>query len=96
MFLYLRVLNLSQVLEHLVKYGKITDDVAKHVLEFIHQNQTQLPTLKINVTNKDIPMSIRQRFQTIMKDKQSNLCLSADLTSLNEIIEVNLWNNNFV
>ena len=33
-------------------------------------------------------MIARCENETIMKEKQSNLCLSADLTSLDEIIEV--------
>ncbi|CAF0773146.1 unnamed protein product [Rotaria sp. Silwood1] len=83
-----RVLKISEVLDCLVRHGKITEEVSKDVREFIHGNQTQLPTLKIEIEDKNITMPIRQRFQTIMKEKKSNLCLSADLTSLDGIIEL--------
>jgi len=86
-----RVLTLSQVLEYLVKNGKITEEVSKNVQAFIRQNQTQLTPLKIEIENKPITIPIRQRFQTIIKEKKTNLCLSADLTSLDEIIEVKLF-----
>jgi hypothetical protein len=55
---------------------------------FIRDNQTQLPVLKTEIETKPVTIPIRQRFQTILKEKKSNLCLSADLTSLDEIIEV--------
>ncbi|CAF2469574.1 unnamed protein product [Rotaria sp. Silwood2] len=83
-----RVLKISEVLNCLVRHGKITEEVSKNVQEFIHENQTQLPTLKVEIENKTTSIPIRQRFQTIMKEKKSNLCLSADLTSLDEIIEL--------
>jgi len=44
--------------------------------------------LKTEIEIKPVTVPIRQRFQTILKEKKSNLCLSADLTSLDEIIEV--------
>jgi hypothetical protein len=75
-------------LKCLVKNGKITEEVSKNVQEFIRQNQTQLPILKTEIEMKTPPIPIRQRFQTIIKEKKSNLCLSADLTNLDEIIEV--------
>ncbi|CAF5167739.1 unnamed protein product, partial [Rotaria magnacalcarata] len=84
------VLKISEVLGYLVQHGKITEEISDSVKEFIIQNQTQLPTLNIEIENKTISIPIRQRFQTIMKEKRSNLCLSADLTNLDEIIEVNL------
>ncbi|CAF0725497.1 unnamed protein product [Rotaria sordida] len=83
-----RVLKISEVLDCLVRHGKITEEVSKNVSEFIHGNQMQLPTLKIEIEDKNISIPIRQRFQTIIKEKKSNLCLSADLTSLDEIIEL--------
>ncbi|CAF1615717.1 unnamed protein product [Rotaria magnacalcarata] len=83
-----RVLKISEVLGYLVQHGKITEEISDSVKEFIIQNQTQLPTLNIEIENKTISIPIRQRFQTIMKEKRSNLCLSADLTNLDEIIEL--------
>ncbi|CAF2103430.1 unnamed protein product [Rotaria magnacalcarata] len=83
-----RVLKISEVLGYLVQHGKITEEISESVKEFIIQNQTQLPTLNIEIENKTISIPIRQRFQTIMKEKRSNLCLSADLTNLDEIIEL--------
>jgi hypothetical protein len=47
--------------------------------------------LKTEIENKNIPIPIRQLFQSIIKEKKTNLCLSADLTSLDEIIEVKLF-----
>ncbi|CAF4020812.1 unnamed protein product, partial [Rotaria magnacalcarata] len=82
------VLKISEVLGYLVQHGKITEEISESVKEFIIQNQTQLPTLNIEIENKTISIPIRQRFQTIMKEKRSNLCLSADLTNLDEIIEL--------
>ncbi len=83
-----RVLTISKVLEYLVKNGRITEEVAESVRVFIRDNQTQLPVLKPEIEIKPVAIPIRQRFQTILKEKKSNLCLSADLTSLDEIIEV--------
>ncbi len=71
-----------------MKNGKITEEVANSVQVFIRDNQTQLPALKPDIEVKPVTIPIRQRFQTILKEKKSNLCLSADLTSLDEIIEV--------
>jgi len=86
--IFFRVLTISEVLEHLVKNGRITEEVAKNVRVFIRENQTHLPVLKTEIEVKSTSIPIRQRFQTIIKEKKSNLCLSADLTSLDEIIEV--------
>jgi len=86
--IFFRVLTISEVLEHLVKNGRITEEVAKNVQVFIRENQTHLPVLKTEIEVKSTSIPIRQRFQTIIKEKKSNLCLSADLTSLDEIIEV--------
>ncbi|CAF3306490.1 unnamed protein product [Rotaria socialis] len=83
-----RVLKISEVLGYLVQHGKISEEISESVKEFINQNQTQLPTLNIEIENKTISIPIRQRFQTIMKEKRSNLCLSADLTNLDEIIKL--------
>ncbi|CAF4318737.1 unnamed protein product, partial [Adineta steineri] len=85
----LRVLTITQVLEYLVKNKRITQEVSNEVQEFIRQNQTELPALKngiIEMKSSSIP--IRQRFQTIREEKKTNLCLCADLTSLDEIIEL--------
>jgi len=86
--IYFRVLTISQVLEYLVKNGKITEEISQNVQTFLRENQTQLSVLKTEIENKNIKIPIRQRFQTILKEKKTNLCLSADLTSLDEIIEV--------
>jgi polyhydroxyalkanoate synthesis regulator phasin len=93
---YCRVLTISKVLEYLVQHGKITDEIAKSVQVFIRENQTQLPGLKPEIENKSISIPIRKRFQTIMKEKKTNLCLSADLTSLDEIIEVKFFGKSFI
>lgn len=81
-------MTISQVLEILVKNGKITEEVSKDVQLFIQGNQTQLPVVKTEIENKILKIPIRQRLQTIINEKKSNLCLSADLTSLDEIIDV--------
>lgn len=81
-----RVLSITEVLQLLVQHGRITEAVSDSVKQFIKENQTQLPGLKSPIPSSNVP--IRQRLQTIMKEKQSNLCLSADLTSVDEIIEV--------
>lgn len=88
-----RVLKISKALEYLVKHGKVTEEVSKSVLTFLQEHQTHLSTPKIEIENKSISIPIRQRFETIIKEKKSNLCLSADLTSLDDIIDVNYYNN---
>ena len=80
------VLTITEVLQLLVQHGRITETVSDSVKLFIKENQTQLPGLKSPIPSSNVP--IRQRLQTIIKEKRSNLCLSADLTSLDEIIEV--------
>ncbi|CAF1202705.1 unnamed protein product, partial [Adineta ricciae] len=85
----LRVLTITEVLGHLVKHGRITEEMSKTVQMFIRENQTQLPSSKPEIAEtKHLSMSIRERFQMILKEKKTNLCLSADLPSLDEIIEV--------
>ncbi|UJR33907.1 hypothetical protein I4U23_021326 [Adineta vaga] len=84
-----RVLTVTDVLKHLVKNGRITEEISKDVQVFIRENQIQLSSLKPNIVEvRGSPIPIRQRFQSIMKEKKTNLCLSADLTSLDEIIEL--------
>ena len=86
-----RVLTMSQVLEYLLQNGRITEDVVKSVQVFVRDNQLQLPTSNMETEIQPITIPIRQRFEKIRKEKKSNLCLSADLTSLDEIIEVIFW-----
>lgn len=90
-FPFYRVLTISNALAFLIQHGRITEEIARTVKDFINQNQTQLPAMKVEIENKNTHVPIRQRFQTIIKEKRSNLCLSADLTSLDQIIEVNLF-----
>ena len=82
---------MSQVLEYLLQNGRITEDVVKSVQVFVRDNQLQLPTSNMETEIQPITIPIRQRFEKIRKEKKSNLCLSADLTSLDEIIEVIFW-----
>ncbi|CAF0804929.1 unnamed protein product [Adineta steineri] len=85
----LRVLTITQVLEYLVKNKRITQEASNDVQEFIRQNQTELPAIKNGIIEmKSSSVPIRQRFQTIREEKKTNLCLCADLTSLDEIIEL--------
>ncbi|CAF1596675.1 unnamed protein product [Adineta ricciae] len=85
----LRVLTITEVLRYLVKYSRITEEISKTVQMFIRENQTQLPSSKPEIVEtKHLSMSIRERFQMILKEKKTNLCLSADLPSLDEIIEL--------
>lgn len=79
---------MSQVLEYLLQNRRITEDIVKNVQVFVRDNQLQLPTLNVEMDIKLITIPIRQRFEKIRREKKSNLCLSADLTSLDEIIEV--------
>lgn len=83
-----RVLTMTQVLEYLLQAGRITEEVSKSVQRFVRENQIQLPTPNVELEMKPITIPIRERFEKIRKEKKSNLCLSADLTSLDEIIEV--------
>ena len=83
-----RVLTMTQVLEYLLQAGRINEEVSKSVQNFVRENQIQLPTPTVEVEIKPITIPIRQRFENIRKEKKSNLCLSADLTTLDEIIEV--------
>ena len=83
-----RVLTITQVLEQLVKHGKISDDMSEKVQAFVRENQVQLPAVPSVIEPKTIAVPIRQRLTMIIEKKRTNLCLSADLTSLDEIIVV--------
>ena len=82
------MLTITQVLELLVKHGKISDDMSDKVHTFVRENQVQLPAVPSVIEERAIVVPIRQRLEMIIKDKRTNLCLSADLTRLDDIIEV--------
>lgn len=76
-------------MEYLLENNRISEEVAGQVRAFIRDNQTQLPSPKVNVEpviKNTLP--IRERLRNIIQEKKSNICLSADLTTLDEIIEV--------
>ena len=82
------MLIITQVLELLVKHGKISDEMSEKVHAFVRENQVHLPAVSSVIEQKAILIPVRQRLEMIIKDKRTNLCLSADLTSLHEIIQV--------
>ena len=93
------VLTLTDVVTTLAKLNKITSQTVEDVIKFIKATPTAPPPItqpqKSNVTE----MSFEQRMEKashpvakqlfkIMAEKHSNLCLSADVTTLQQLLQV--------
>lgn len=89
LFLFVfRVLTINRVLEILFAAGKLDLETVRNVQDFVDRNQTVLKKNKIETPTKIDVSSIREKLRSIVEKKKTNLCVSADLTSLAEIIEV--------
>lgn len=92
------VLKVTEILNVLVEAGKITEEKADETRLFIQQNQVEIKPKKEEEEAEPI-LSFGERIQKtenkwskklfkIMEDKQTNLCASADLTSMSEVISL--------
>jgi len=84
------VVRVSQVLSVLVAAGRLDQDMAARVTEFLTkpappQHQPALP-LRERVRGSEC--SLTKRLTTIMLEKESNLCVSLDLPSASELLAV--------
>ncbi|KAH7295671.1 hypothetical protein KP509_27G060200 [Ceratopteris richardii] len=95
-------LNLTQMVEVLVKKGKLTENVASSVRQFIADNQTSLPasvplqsTLPARIKRlsygeraKLAENATARRLFEIMEQKKSNLSLAADVNSAADLLDI--------
>ncbi|XP_015186470.1 PREDICTED: uridine 5'-monophosphate synthase [Polistes dominula] len=91
--------DVTLLMNYLLDYGKVTQEIVKDVASYLKSCQTSFASLTENVVNKrlETPFSIRANqtknavafklFQ-LMEAKQSTLCLAADLTKTNSILEL--------
>lgn len=97
------IISISKLLDVLLEAGRIEAEVAQSVRRFIHENSTFRPTEKNGSPAAKKPcksLSYEARVQLphihpmasrllrFMKEKQSNLCVSADVTDAKELLEV--------
>lgn len=97
-------LNLTQMVEVLVKHGKLTEDVSLSVRQFIAENQTSLPAAA-PAQVPSTPAACKQRLSygerallaqnstgkqlfEIMEHKKSNLSLAADVNTAEELLAI--------
>ncbi|KAI5057678.1 hypothetical protein GOP47_0027693 [Adiantum capillus-veneris] len=97
-------LNLTQMVQVLVKQGKLTEDVASSVQQFIADNQTSLPVSAPSLPPQSLPahkqrLSYGERAHLaqnptgrklfeIMEHKRSNLSLAADVNTAAELLAI--------
>lgn len=97
------VISISQLLEVLVRSGRIDQQTFSNVEKFIQENQTFVPVEKEKEEEKkngSREMSygaratlssthpIAKRLLTLMEEKRTNLCVSADVTHARELLEL--------
>lgn len=97
------VISISKLLNVLLEAGRIDADAAQSVRRFIQENNTYKPTEKNGSPAAKKPcksLSYEARAQLphihptasqllkLMEEKQSNLCVSADVTDAKELLEV--------
>lgn len=97
-------LNLTQMVQVLVKQGKLTEDVASSVQQFLAANQTSLPASAASKPPQSLSTS-KQRLSygerahlaqnptgrqlfEIMEHKKSNLSLAADVNTAAELLAI--------
>lgn len=97
-------LNLTQMVEVLVRHGKLSEDIAASVQHFIAENQTSLPataptqvpaataTWKQRMPYGDRALLAQnptgKRLFEIMEHKKSNLSLAADVNTAEELLAI--------
>lgn len=89
------VITVGKVLDVLLTHGKISDGMALKVKDFLSNNQTngQVEKVKANFPSLDERSEaavnpLCKRLFTLMKQKQSNLCVAIDCTSAGEILRI--------
>ena len=94
------VLTITDVVTTLAKLNKITSQTVEDVISFIKTTPTTPPPTA-QPQSKVVRMSFEQRMEQashpvakqlfkIMADKSSNLCLSADVTTMQELLQVSM------
>ncbi|XP_014605359.1 PREDICTED: uridine 5'-monophosphate synthase isoform X1 [Polistes canadensis] len=91
--------DVTLLMNYLLDHGKVTQEIVKDVASYLKSCQTSVASLPEHLVNKrlETPFSIRANqtknavalklFQ-LMEAKQSTLCLAADLTKTNSILEL--------
>ena len=96
------VLTITDVVTTLAKLNKITSQTVEDVISFMKTTPTAPPPTA-QPHSKVVRMSFEQRMEQashpvakqlqlfkIMADKSSNLCLSADVTTMQELLQVSM------
>ncbi|KAK2714083.1 uncharacterized protein LOC136040205 [Artemia franciscana] len=88
----------SEVLNVLNKAGKISDDVVRRTLDFLHKNPEPIPPPAVmEHSRRFMPFSKRvnhcvnpvaKKLLEIIEEKKTNLCVSADVTTTKELLEL--------
>ncbi|XP_067938297.1 uncharacterized protein [Watersipora subatra] len=97
------LIRVSEALSILVKHKRIDSGIADQVNSFLSSNPAQIPFAKkesrerTSQINELLPFAERaslctnpvaKRLFTIMSEKQSNVCVSADVTSMAELLQL--------
>ncbi|XP_046823874.1 uridine 5'-monophosphate synthase isoform X2 [Vespa crabro] len=91
--------DVTLLMDCLLDYGKVTPEIVKDVANYLKSCQAPIPSLSVNIVNERLntPFSIRanqtknavaSKLFQLMETKQSTLCLAADLTKINSILEL--------
>ncbi|MEQ2160340.1 hypothetical protein GOODEAATRI_032724 [Goodea atripinnis] len=81
----LPIISMFKLLDVLRAAGRIDDQTAQSVRKFIQENNTFRPK-KMNGCGEIHPLA--SKLLKIMEEKQSNLCISADVTSGKELLQL--------
>lgn len=91
--------DVTLLLDYLLDHGKVTPEIVKDVANYLKSCQAPILSLPENIANERLktPFSIRanqtknavaSKLFQLMEAKQSTLCLAADLTKINSILEL--------
>lgn len=95
------VISISRLMDVLIQSGRIDQQIFSSVEKFIQENQTFMPAgEEKKKENRSSEMSysaratlstihpVAKRLFTLMEEKRTNLCVSADVTRTHELLEL--------
>ncbi|XP_078435706.1 uridine 5'-monophosphate synthase / UMP synthase (PYRE-F) (UMPS) [Wolffia australiana] len=90
------MLKLSQIVETLVRIGKVSEETQREVISFLEENRVvKVPSLekkRRRVSFLERAAMVKnlagRKLLQVMEEKQSNLCLAADVGTAKELLEI--------